>query len=80
MIPAGMARVHAASTRAVERRPVTVVASPYRCRAHVDEPVTWRGTGCALCAGMPRGRRRRAIDRIDLEALEVSVHREGATP
>lgn len=26
------------------------VPSPYRCREHPDEPVTWRGTGCASCA------------------------------
>lgn len=23
--------------------------SPYRCRVHLEQPVTWRGTGCAKC-------------------------------
>jgi hypothetical protein len=26
------------------------VASNYRCREHVDQPVTWRGRGCTHCA------------------------------
>lgn len=23
--------------------------SGYVCREHLDEPVTWRGTGCTIC-------------------------------
>ncbi len=35
----------------------------YRCREHVDQAVTWRGTGCGLCdreAAKPDRRRSRA--------------------
>ena len=27
-----------------------VTVSSWRCRTHLDEPVTWRGTGCRSCA------------------------------
>lgn len=23
--------------------------SPYRCRTHLEQPITWRGTGCPEC-------------------------------
>jgi hypothetical protein len=41
----------------------------YVCRAHPDEPVSWRGTGCAACAAEHRAvlrwqdRQRRRLDR-----------------
>lgn len=30
-------------------RPGVVLTSAWRCRIHLDEPVTWRGTGCREC-------------------------------
>ncbi|WP_374971560.1 hypothetical protein [Terrabacter sp. BE26] len=30
--------------------PLGEMVSSYRCRAHLEEPVTWRGKGCAACA------------------------------
>jgi hypothetical protein len=29
--------------------PVAPPVSPYRCREHLDQVVSWRGTGCRLC-------------------------------
>lgn len=43
------------------------MTSSYRCPEHIDNPVTWRGTGCPDCAYdrrlrfAERARRRRAI-------------------
>ena len=45
-----------------EPRPIT--ATGYRCRVHHDEPVTWRGTGCPICART----KRKAPQRAELEA------------
>ena len=41
--------------------------SSYRCREHPDCEVTWRGTGCRLCAGehAPSPTRRRSWRAFD---------------
>lgn len=30
--------------------PPATTSAPYRCRDHHEQAVTWRGTGCPLCA------------------------------
>lgn len=40
-------------------------SSNYRCRDHHDEPVTWRGTGCAACErdrGKGKGKRSPVVE------------------
>jgi len=44
-------------TAAENRTPVEIVAPPssgYRCREHLDQPVTPRGRGCPTCAALKR--------------------------
>ena len=38
----------AAEAEAAHRRALARLG-PYRCRAHHDQPVTWRGKGCTAC-------------------------------
>lgn len=52
----------------------------YRCRTHLDEPVTWRGTGCAQCTRPTRPvtpttrsstRYTRSLDQLAAELSEL---------
>lgn len=36
--------------KAPEPEQAPAVLSLYRCRAHPEQPVSWRGTGCEPCA------------------------------
>lgn len=56
--------------------------SDYRCREHPDEPVTWRGTGCRLCAGehSPSPPRRRSWRAFDGELPDWTTTTERTTP
>lgn len=51
--PAGWARADVGAGEV--QSPLASAAGRYRCREHLDEPVNWRGTGCAVCeAARPR--------------------------
>lgn len=33
----------------MQNEPTTILKSVWRCREHLDHPVTWRGRGCVPC-------------------------------
>jgi hypothetical protein len=52
---------------APEPEPAPMVVSGYVCRAHPEQPVTWRGTGCSPCAD----------ERQQSRAVRLKRRREG---
>jgi len=44
--------------------------SGYVCRVHHDEPVTWRGTGCARCASDLARRNAPKNDTYEMETYQ----------
>ena len=49
--------------------PVAPPVSPYRCREHLGEPVSWKGTGCTRCPKRKAKIRKakRSSDPIEME-------------
>lgn len=35
----------------------------YRCRSHIEQPISWKGTGCPTCPSTARRRGRRPANR-----------------
>jgi len=49
-------------------QPSPTPQSSYVCREHLDQPVTWRGTGCTLCT---KTKRRKATEPSDTNERET---------
>jgi len=64
----------------VPPEPLVPVASAWRCRDHIDRPVTWRGTGCPECAAEAAAQgRRNARERAERRRARLEQLRDERT-